>query len=252
MKKLLISLLVLSFILPSCSVQKRRYNKGYDINFRKFSSKTVKKGSSSENTTDNPVMDNNIENAPETELLVSALKNDIADVVCKPQKSLIGANDSCDIIYLKNRQIIKAKVIEINKTEIKYKRCDNLSGPIIVIDKKEVKNITYKNGYNEEFNETEENIQSKKTSPDFSKKKERNRSGEYDGFSIASLVCGILGVFIFFTAVPAVICGIIGLKNIRESGDTIKGRVMATVGLVLGVIVILIFLLVLLAILATI
>lgn len=253
MKKLLISILILSFIASSCGVQKRRYNKGYDISFRKISPKTSKHKVDSENTSSNYEGGDYCVTEQDDDLMASANQNTIADVVSKSKKRLITpSNDSCDIIYLKNHQIIKAKVIEINKSEIKYKRCDNLSGPLIVIEKNEVKNITYKNGYNEEFNATEANNPPNRNTAAYPKKKERSNLSEYDGFAIASLVCGILAPILLFTAIPAVVCGIIGLRNIRESGNTIKGRIMATIGLVIGITIIILFFLVLMALLGTI
>jgi len=54
-----------------------------------------------------------------------------------------------DIITLKNGNEIKAKVLEITPTEIKYKRYENLEGPTVVIRRAEVYAITYENGETE-------------------------------------------------------------------------------------------------------
>lgn len=56
-----------------------------------------------------------------------------------------------DKIYRQNGQIIKAKIIEIGVTEIKYKIFDNLEGPIYVIEKERVKKIEFANGSTEKF-----------------------------------------------------------------------------------------------------
>jgi hypothetical protein len=51
-----------------------------------------------------------------------------------------------DMIIMKDGNIIDAKVMEIHPTEIRYKRLDNLDGPMIVIPSSGVLSIRYKNG----------------------------------------------------------------------------------------------------------
>jgi len=57
-----------------------------------------------------------------------------------------------DIVTLRNGDEIKAKVTEISKSEIKYKRFDNLEGPTIIIPLADVFFINYDNGTREIFN----------------------------------------------------------------------------------------------------
>jgi hypothetical protein len=57
-----------------------------------------------------------------------------------------------DTIVLQNGNIIEAKVEEISAAEIKYRRFDNLSGPLVVINKSEVLSIRYENGTVEVIN----------------------------------------------------------------------------------------------------
>lgn len=56
-----------------------------------------------------------------------------------------------DTIVLRNNTIIKAKVIEIGTTEIKYKKIDNPDGPTYNIKKSEVQAIKYANGTSDAF-----------------------------------------------------------------------------------------------------
>lgn len=52
------------------------------------------------------------------------------------------------------------------------------------------------------------------------------------GLAIASLVLGILSIFtLFLTALPAVICGIIGLVKIGNSNGQLKGKGLAITGI---------------------
>lgn len=67
--------------------------------------------------------------------------------------------------------------------------------------------------------------------------------GPADGFAIASLVCGILGLFLLFTAVPALVLGIISLNRINRDPQYRTGKGMAIAGIVLGGLVILLLLL---------
>jgi hypothetical protein len=54
--------------------------------------------------------------------------------------------NALDMIILRDGNIIDAKVLEINPTEIRYKRADNLNGPTIVIMRDTVLSIRYENG----------------------------------------------------------------------------------------------------------
>ncbi len=58
-----------------------------------------------------------------------------------------------DTLYKRNTsEIIVAKVIEINTTEIKYKRFDMLDGPTFIVDKNHIEKIKYAVGSVEIFN----------------------------------------------------------------------------------------------------
>lgn len=61
---------------------------------------------------------------------------------------------SQDLITTKKGDIVKAKVLEITTSEIKYKKIDNLSGPTYSILKSDVFSINYKNGSKDVFSET--------------------------------------------------------------------------------------------------
>lgn len=54
-----------------------------------------------------------------------------------------------DTLYTVSGQKIAAKVVEINQTEIKYKKANNIDGPVYVVDKSDVALIEYKNGSKE-------------------------------------------------------------------------------------------------------
>jgi len=57
--------------------------------------------------------------------------------------------EECDNIILKDGKEISAKILEITPKLIKYKKCDNLDGPLFSINKSDVMMIRYSNGDNE-------------------------------------------------------------------------------------------------------
>lgn len=57
-----------------------------------------------------------------------------------------------DVITKSNGDEIKAKVLEVSQTEIKYKKFDNLNGPTFAISKNEVFMVKYENGSKDVFN----------------------------------------------------------------------------------------------------
>lgn len=51
-----------------------------------------------------------------------------------------------DVISLKSGNKVSAKILEINTSEIKYKRFDNPNGPTYVVSKSDIQKIEYENG----------------------------------------------------------------------------------------------------------
>lgn len=70
-----------------------------------------------------------------------------------------------DVITMKNGEIIKAKVLEITDTDIKFKKAANINGPTYIYEKTDVVAILYENGVAENFvkNETQKNSVTTKT-----------------------------------------------------------------------------------------
>ena len=66
------------------------------------------------------------------------------------------AKDIKDIIVLNSRDTIKAKILEVSPTEVKYKKLNYLNGPTFVIYKSDISTITYGNGDVESFVKVEE------------------------------------------------------------------------------------------------
>lgn len=56
-----------------------------------------------------------------------------------------------DKIFRKNGQVVKAKIIEVGTTEIKYKLADSTESPIYVLEKDRINKIQYENGKTDKF-----------------------------------------------------------------------------------------------------
>ena len=259
--KLLIALaLIISF--TSCTVQKRLYRNGYSVNW-----------SSDNKTPKSKVLINEIENS------VSELKEDNSDLaltsngIVLEEKSLVSLNDEklilkeynkesiidtskCDIILLTNGEEISVKIIEITPTDVKFKRCDNLEGPIKMISKNYIFSITHLDGTKEVFKNEDGSIPvSTETSSKLNSTKNDSDDREM-GSAKASLVLGVLSNTLLFISVLvgvifpliflaslvggilAIILGSSQLLKIREEPKVYGGKRKAKIGLFLGVLVI--------------
>lgn len=56
-----------------------------------------------------------------------------------------------DLITKKNGEDIQAKILEVNTNDVRYKRWDNMDGPIFSLRKSEILLVRYENGQNEVF-----------------------------------------------------------------------------------------------------
>ena len=174
MKNLFFVSIVLTFIISSCSIEKRYVLSGYHIQ-----SRSVKKSTKPQKNKPQIVLSNfnkpqidfvtkteqdSIEKNIENENLNLVASNDFVvlssnnyknilplnskqeSMVLKNKINEMSINDTCDLIILKSGDEILAKVIEIGISEIKYKKCENLNGPLLVIKKSSVFMIKYPNG----------------------------------------------------------------------------------------------------------
>jgi len=56
-----------------------------------------------------------------------------------------------DTLYFNSKNKLTVQLLEINPENLKYKRSDNLTGPIYTINKSEISHVVYKNGVKESF-----------------------------------------------------------------------------------------------------
>jgi hypothetical protein len=141
--------------LFSCAIKKRAYRPGYYISWHRNSnayetrrnkdlagsnSSEKRKSTATEYTFSEP-------------LPTAAAGGTLSErSLIKEKLTVLQSKDECgDLISFRKGNEIKAKVIEINETQIKYKRCDNSDGPLIIANKNEVRSIKFVNGLVEYF-----------------------------------------------------------------------------------------------------
>jgi hypothetical protein len=259
-------LLIFPFLLLlSCSVQKRKYQNGYYVDWHRKN--TVNKtdvtkheaGKHEKNAGD----ETTIQRTEEKTALASADNKKLSLEVKKTITLLKSLPDTCDVLVFKDGSEIKAQVKEIGTTEIKYRRCDTPDGPTYISRKSEIFMIKYANGTREVI-KSEDVPEVKRTqpkSPNVSENtyKPRIQKRQAHPLAVISLVTGVLSAVIgylmlvallfgllfpisffiipFIAAIIAVASGITALKRIREEPDLYKGKGLAVPGIIVGGIV---------------
>lgn len=139
-------------------------------------------------------------------------------------------NVDCDLIILKNGNAIEAKVIEVGVTEIKYKLCDNLDGPIFIIEKTAVFMLKYPNGSTTIISPVESNENNTQISTADVK--------EIEPLSLISFISSLVGLFIFGIplGIASIIMSAIGQQKINNNPEKWKGKGLAIAGLVIGIV----------------
>lgn len=82
---------------------------------------------------------------------------------------LVGTATAQDVIVMKDQSTVMSKVLEINSTEIKYKKWNNQDGTTYSINRSEVISINYENGDVDRFSDNTNNpTNSNNTQPSYS------------------------------------------------------------------------------------
>jgi len=146
MKNLTIFLFA-SLILSSCSVKmdlaKRKYNKGWHIQLN-----SNKANVSKNKTYSSPIEHDNLI-ASVNDITIQ----EINPVLDTPFEKIDKKKEECAEIIMRSGEIIKAKITEVGVAEIKYKKCNNLTGPTYAQKKSDVFMIKYPNGTTDVFKE---------------------------------------------------------------------------------------------------
>jgi hypothetical protein len=114
---------------------------------------------------------------------------------------------SQDLITKKSGEDIKSKVLEVTTSEIKFKKSDNLDGPIFSLLKTEVLLIRYENGTKDVFNEIN-SIDKVSVNLDMSSKGTEDALKFYSGKNSGGGWTGVVSALYtpIFGLIPAISC----------------------------------------------
>ena len=256
----LITCLLLSlFLFSSCSIEKRRYNPGFHVEW--FSSNGTKK---TPDTNKKTVFTHFVTQKVDSLLACVSKHSDSSHSLISSygtlelQKEHLEDNlflsqgadsNKCDLMILKNGEELNVKVTEIGEELVRYKMCNNLDGPIFTKRVSEIFMIKYPNGTKTVLKSVTESEPST-ISPNSNSHKPSDRRREASttpeaktipfatAFGFISGLVGLL-VFPFIFGLMAIIFGAIGYSKTVSEPDKYKGKTMAIWAIVLGTVVIL-------------
>lgn len=247
---LLTILLLVAATVTECTVQKRSYRKGYYVSVKKkpmpvklnkekaySSSKLAKK-------VEFVIPSQSVPALKQTELVLTVLKNEKFGTHKLKIKPLFMLTDSCgDVLVMRDGSEMTAKITEVGSKTIKYKRCDNLNGPTIVVSTDRVFMIKYASGTKEIFKEREPD----KTAlldgqPHEQVKPVVYEAKKMNGFALSSFLVSLLSWTLVLAPV-SLIFGFIGLSQTTNNPQKYYGKGLAVAGLIITLGVLFIFLL---------
>jgi len=243
-KKIILLLPILT--LFNCSLQKRKYQSGYFLSWNKNNLSIAKNEKQKGfNVQKNEIKFNEI--SFENDISSSA-NNKITKIFNNTIKNNLTVPDSCDQIIYKDGTEIKAKITEINTSEIRYKRCDFIDGPTFVEKQNKVFMIKYANGKSEMF-KTEKAVENNNGKIIQDSQKINDKDKNTNPFSTLSLVFSILGFYplIILGSILGLIFGAIAKNEIKSEPNKYNkksenfaraGVIISAIGLILIVLLI--------------
>lgn len=228
MKYYLLFLSVL--ILTSCSIEKRLYRPGFHVESHLFG-KNVSKTSSGNISKEITVSNDNdlvLEVAPmEPDLKTSSLLEVMLDTT------------RCDTIIFYEGTRLVAKVESISRAEVKYRKCNNLDGPVYIEVTDYISSIRYSNGTREVFKEVQNpafnvdsGVQPYATNAPQAKAVTPPGEKQLEGFGFIGFLALILGAVVInsdpdFAAIAglvSLIFAIISFSRFSSEGEKLSGR----------------------------
>ena len=174
-----------------------------------------------------------------------------------PQKK---PKSECDVIELKNGDEIIANITANEPWVVKYRKCGKSKGNPLTLSKTHIKNIKFANGkildVEKELadrKEASENYKEPTRSPNYYDTDQQpsynnpnygsngfSRNYGYkagtDALAVLSLISSVIAFFFagIILGILGIVFGFIGLNRIEKSNGTLKGKVAAYLGLILG------------------
>jgi hypothetical protein len=237
--------LLLLCCMVSCTVQKRKHQSGFYVSWSHKNSKSnkaiTKNTECEKKSVDQSVEPVSMEVAHDPGVIASAGKGVISTDIIAPRAVISFTDTECDLIVMRNGEEVRAKVLELSSTLIKYKRCDMIDGPLYTVNKSEVFMIKYPNGTKEVMPEP-----STAKQPDYRNSNAQvpvsNKDKKLEPFALIGFLTVIvaflmptigMGLLLFLAGV--IMC-IFAISKISNNPNKLKGKGLAITGLVLGLI----------------
>ena len=234
-KKIILLLPILT--LFSCSLQKRKYQSGYFLSWNKNNLSIAKNEKQKGfNVQKKEIKFKDI--SFEKDITASA-NNKVTKIFNNSITNNVAFPDSCDEIIYKDGTEIKAKITEINTSEIRYKRCDFIDGPTFVEKQNKVFMIKYANGKSEMF-KTEKAVEYNNGKIIQDSQKINDKDKKTNTSSKASFIFSILGFYPLFILgwILGLIFGALAKNEIKSEPNKYnkKSENFAKAGVVISVI----------------
>ena len=225
----------------SCSVKKRKYQKGYFVEWKNLHSGSAQSKKCA------PVNLIGDEKRHESLTTFKGIESYATKAVYKPNSFcqqeciLLKGGDSCDVVRLKDSSQLNCKVLEVSESIIRYRQCDSKKNKVKRISKAKISYINY-------FNGTSEQIVYVKPV----KKKKKNLKMEplalfssiLGPWGFGTMLLTIVAVLFEFTPlallIPIVLSlcaianGLASLKKLRNHPGEYRGKRQAIIGIIFG------------------
>jgi hypothetical protein len=263
--KIILGCFLTCLLLNSCSVSKRHYRPGYHLVWNKSKTNTITlPQTSSKNSltkiNPTPLAEQTI-NSTKTELkknksttnyIINTYKTTAQKITPSVKvKNNFKVNDGdCDVLVLKSGEELSVKIKEIGEQEIRYVKCDNLTGPVYVVKKSSAFMVKFANGAKEIFTNNEPE------KPNSSVKNSRNNPNapqpKTDPLGIISFFGVLISMFVPFPTGVLLLLGfyamaIASLLRIKNNPDQYKGKAWAIMALLLPLITLVLVIIIILA-----
>jgi len=112
-----------------------------------------------------------------------------------------------DTLTMRSGENILVKVIEVGTAEVKYKKLDNLNGPIFSVLKSDLLILKYENGTKDDFSSIKKNEESNFSAIDTSFQGKNDAIRYYNGYKTAGTIALISNLF-FVPIIPSLVFSI--------------------------------------------
>ena len=237
-------------LATSCTVKKRAYRSGYYVEWNGRQKQPTVSSNTKHKTETSKALPPEFKNETIASEAVVSTEKEIV-LPAQNRKANIFVKDDCgDLITLKSGEEVKVKVIEINEKEIKYKRCDNLEGPLVTVKKSDVFMIKYANGTKEIIKDEKPNSPTKPSNTNPNQTPKGDQPPKVHPLAIASILCSTIGWLIGVGPIVGLILGVQSLREINAQPLKYTGKGFAIAGIVLGILYVILAILVIFILIA--